>query len=287
MSTIFSSLRWFVFLALLAFGARFTPVATPGPQEDPATETVERDEAVELLRRLEVAHAKIEAFSSPLTYRKEYALEGDFETRIGEVAMHGHGADRQIILVFDRIIDASGHGTDQLRYHLYKDGWWTEVDPARKRVVSRQIQEPGSDRDPFDLGEGPLPLPIGQKADRVLRRFEASIGTPPEDPVLRAIKDPLVLHLVPRAGTPASEDIASIDLLYDRTSLLPLGLLIVDDNDDRTTAWMRTPRSDVDGDAFDGRAGEAVSLIERAEEDPAWTNDRKPLPASPPTEAAP
>ena len=294
MSTIFTSLRWLVLLGLLAFGARFMLLGGFGSQQDAAgpespqlADTEKPDEALALLRRLEAAHAEIEAFSSPLTYRKEYALEGDFETRIGEVAMRGHGAGREIILVFDRIIDASGHGTDQLRYHLYKEGWWTEVDPGRKRVVSRQIQEPGSDRDPFDLGEGPLPLPIGQKADRVLRRFSASIGTPPTDAVLRGIKDPLVLHLVPRAGTPASEDIASIDLLYDRTSLLPLGLLIIDENDDRTTAWMRKPRSDVDGDAFAGRARDAVLLIEGASDDPAWTNERKPLPSSTPTEATP
>ena len=219
-----------------------------------------------------------------MTYRKDYALEGDFETRIGEVAMRGQGPDREIILVFDRIIDASGHGTEQPRYHLYRDGWWTEVDPSRKRLVARQIQATGSDRDPFDLGRDRCPCRSG-RADSVVRRFDVSMGTAPDDPVLRGIEDPLVLHLVPRPGTPAAEDIASIDLLYDRTSLLPLGLLIVDENEDRTTAWMRKPRSNVDGNVFEGRTGDALRYIEAAAAEPGWSVERKPLAGAGPDEA--
>jgi hypothetical protein len=231
-----------------------------------------------LLDRLESAHASVKAFHSPLTYRKEYALEGDFETRIGEVALRGHGPDREIVLVFDRVIDADGHGTDDLRYHVYKDGWWTEINPGGRRILARQMQAPGSIRDPFELGEGPLPLPLGQKAEDVMKRFEVSLGDRPDDPVLRGIKDAHVLHLVPRSGTPAAEDIESIDLLYERESLLPVGLLVVDQTGDRTTAWLRSPESTLQEASFAGRAGEARALMDGAMKDPTWTVDRKPLP---------
>ncbi len=286
MPIIFPCLRSFVLSVLmLVVGCTFT-VQSVQQQEGQAGEPAEvarceADPARALLERLESAHAAVTSFSSPLTYRKEYALEGDHETRLGEVALRGHGADREIVLFFELVIDASGHGTNDARYHVYKDGWWTEVNPGRKQVLARQMQAAGSTRDPFDLGEGPLPLPIGQKASRVLARFDASVGEKPDDLVLKGITDPHVLHLEPRAGTPAAEDIESIDLLYDRETLLPVGLLVVDLTGDRTTAWLRKPEAAVDETVFAGRAGEARALIERAGSDPAWTMDRKPLPTPP------
>ena len=251
-----------------------------GTSGDPVPAEVDSAEA--LLGRLEAAHATVTAFSSPLTYRKEYALEGDHETRVGRVALRGHGPDREIVLLFDLVIDASGHGTNDPRYHVYENGWWTEIDPGRKQLRTRQIRKAGSNRDPFDLGEGPLPLPIGQTAARVLALFEVSMGVPPEDPILRAIERPHVLHLVPRAGTPSADDVESIDLLYDRESLLPVGLLVVDRSGDRTTAWLRDPESSPDESVFRERAAEVRSLIDRAGADPTWTIDRKPLASSSP-----
>ena len=268
MNPIIPCLRRIVCLLLPLLAAAWQAAPEPAP-----------DEVDRVLQRLESAHAGIDRFGSPLTYRREYALEGDFETRIGEIALRGTGADREFVIVFDRVIDADGHGTEERRYHVYRDGWWTEVDPGRRRVVARQIQEPGARRDPFELGEGPLPLPIGQRADRVRARFEVSMGEKPDEPLFRALEDPLVLHLVPRTGTPAAEDIESIDLLYDRESLLPLGVRVTDDTGDRTTAWLRAPRADLEDDALLSRVEEARALITRAETDPAWSVQSKPLPA--------
>jgi len=240
----------------------------------------EQDEARELLERLERSHARVEVFTSPLTYRKVYALEGDFETRLGEVAARLGGDDREIILYFDRVIDASGHGTDRPRYHIYEKGWWTEVDPGRKRVVHRQLAaDDASMADPFELGEGPMPLPIGQKADRVMERFDVTITEIPEDPLFKGVRNVVVLHLVPKAGIPAAEDHASFDLLYDRDSLLPVGILVTHINGDTTTAWLRSPTAGADGVAVEGRASEVKALIRRSASDEAWTIERKPLAA--------
>lgn len=284
MRIIFSCLRSLVLPGLLLLAGRACFVLVPGGQDAEAAKPQaearpELDDARQLLERLETAHAAVTVFNSPLTYRKEYALEGDFETRVGEVALRGHGADREIVLVFDRVVDADGHGTDDLRYHIYKGGWWTEINPGRRRIMSRQMQAPDSARDPFELGEGPLPLPLGQKADDVQARFEVSMGEQPDDPILRGVKNAHVLHLVPRLGTPAAEDIESIDLLYDQASLLPVGILIIDRTGDRTTAWLRKPESSLEASSFNGRAGEASVLMTRAAQDPDWTVDRKPLPA--------
>ncbi|MEC8734246.1 MAG: hypothetical protein VXX86_04680 [Planctomycetota bacterium] len=237
-----------------------------------------------LLERLEAAHAEVDVFVSPLTYRKEYGLEGDFETRIGEVSVKGEGPRREMMLVFDRIIDVSGHGTDQAEFHLFQQGWWTELDPRRKNFIRRQIVAPGSSDDPFELGKGPLPLPFKQDADEVMRRFKVSLGTVPDEPLFRSIKEAEVLHLVPRPGTPASEDHESIDLLYDRETLLPIGMRFTHRNGDRTTAWLRKPSGRAEDDPSDGRIEQFNQLIARARTEPGWRIESRPLP---PAEAAP
>ena len=88
-----------------------TLITLPWVQEAPRTSPSDVDG---LLERLEAQHGAIRLFSSPLTYRKEYDLEGDFETRIGEIAITITPSDRDVVLVFDRIIDASGHTAAQI-----------------------------------------------------------------------------------------------------------------------------------------------------------------------------
>ena len=232
-----------------------------------------------LLDRMERAHESVEVFVSPLTYRKEYGLEGDFETRIGVVAMKGEGAQREMTLVFDRIIDASGHGTDQPEFHMFRNGWWTELDPRRKRYVRRQILEPGSATDPFELGEGPLPLPLKQKAETVLARFDVSIGRIPDEALFQSITEAEVLHLVPRPGTPAAEDHESIDLLFEPATLLPIGIRLSHRNGDRTTAWLRKPSAQSDEEVTESRLKQFESLIAATRTEPGWSIESKPLPA--------
>jgi hypothetical protein len=231
----------------------------------------------EVLQAIEKSHASIEQFSSPLTLRREYALEGDSETRIGELAVIGRGANREVVVIFDRVIDASGHGTDRPRYHLYEKGWWTEVDTGRKRILARQITAPGSTRDPFQLGEGPLPIPLGQDPKRVLARFDVSFGAEPTHPLFATIKNALVLHLVPKPGTPAAEDLAAIELLYAEESHLPVGVLLESLNGDKTIAWLRKPRVGTETEPISTRAQEIRATLERAATTPGWSIERKPL----------
>jgi len=88
-------------------------ITLPVLQDAPDTPDVSPGDVDRLLERLEKSHGAIRLFSSPLTYRKDYDLEGDFETRLGEIAITITPTDRDVVLVFDRIIDASGHGTSR------------------------------------------------------------------------------------------------------------------------------------------------------------------------------
>ena len=248
------------------------PLLQEAPQSTPS-------EVDRLLDRLEDEHGAIRLFSSPLTYRKEYDLEGDFETRLGEIAITINPPERAVVLVFDRIIDASGHGTTKSEYHAFEDGWWVEMTPDRKRIVRRQISRPGEDLDPFKLGEGPFPLPLAQKADTVRRRFEPSIGTVPDEPLFRALKDVEVLHLIPRPGTPAHEDHESIDLIFEKTGLLPVGVLVRHRNGDRTSVWLRSPELHADETVFmNGRIQKEMAALREQAAGEGWSVEVKRLP---------
>ena len=255
-----------------------TLIMLPCLQDAPRTSPSEVDG---LLERLEARHGAIRLFSSPLTYRKDYDLEGDFETRIGEIAITITPSNRDVVLVFDRIIDASGHGTAKSEYHAFEDGWWVEMAPERRRIVRRQYSRPGQELDPFKLGEGPFPLPIAQKADAVRRRFEPSIGVVPDEPLFRSLEDVEVLHLIPRPGTPAHEDHESIDLIFEKTRLLPVGVLVRHRNGDRTSVWLRSPELHSDRNAFmDGRIQKEISALQIRADDEGWEIEVKPLPES-------
>jgi hypothetical protein len=262
-------------------------ISLPFLQEVPERTESEVDR---LLDRLEIEHGAIRLFSSPLTYRKDYDLEGDFETRLGEIAVTIDPPDRDVVLVFDQIIDASGHGTSRSEYHAFEEGWWIEMTPDRKRIVRRQISRPGEDRDPFKLGEGPFPLPLAQKADSVRRRFVASIGTVPDEPLFRGLKDVEVLHLIPRTGTTAHEDHESIDLIFEKTSLLPVGVLVRHRNGDRTSVWLRSPELHSDEVGFmNGRIQKELSALRRKATAESWLIEVKVLPkatAEPETEGS-
>lgn len=253
------------------------PFLQEAPQTTPSETT--SSEVDRLLERLEDEHGAIRLFSSPLTYRKDYDLEGDFETRLGEIAITIDPPERDVVLVFDRIIDASGHGTSKSEYHAFEEGWWVEMTPDRKRIVRRQISRPGEDLDPFKLGEGPFPLPLAQKADTVRRRFEPSIGTLPDEPLFRALKDVEVLHLIPRLGTPAHEEHESIDLIFEKIGLLPVGVLVRHRNGDRTSVWLRAPELHTDEKAFmSGRIQKEMAAFREKAVAEGWSVEVKRLP---------
>lgn len=249
--------------------------ALPLLQETPRVAPSEVDR---LLERLEERHGAIRMFSSPLTYRKDYDLEGDFETRLGEIAVTITPPNRDVVLVFDRIIDASGHGTSRSEYHAFEEGWWIEMTPDRKRIVRRQFSKPGQELDPFKLGEGPFPLPLAQKAESVRRRFEPSIGVLPDEPLFRGLKDVEVLHLIPRPGTTAHDEHESIDLIFEKTGLLPVGVLVRHRNGDRTSVWLRSPQIHSDEVAFmNGRIQKEISVLRDKAVEEEWAVEVKPL----------
>lgn len=229
-----------------------------------------------LLDRLEAVGRETRSLEADLTLIRFDSLLEESETRLGQVLLTRDGETTRVAIVFDEFIDGSGHGEQWRQHWVYADGWLDELDHRQKRYVRRQLVMPGEAIDPLKLGEGPIPLPIAQKKDEVLARFDVIEPPPPSPPLLDRLDDCVGIRLVPRAGTDLAKDTAYIELFYDRTTLAPRGIRVLDLNGDRDTVLLRRPK--VNGSFGDSQK----SLLLLESPDPAeWAWDVRPLRIAP------
>jgi hypothetical protein len=225
------------------------------------------------LEELEKTATTIDSVSGAITLEKFDALVEETERRFGRIVLDRKDGKRRIAIRFDEFIDGSGRSDKSVQHFIIADGWLCEQDYKNKSFTKRQIVKPGEDFDPLALGEGPVPLPIGQKKSEVLARFDVTETELPLDiPLLGSLRDVAALRLVPKSGTPMAKDHENIDLFYDRTTLVPVGVVMREKNGNRTVARISKPV--VNGEV---KAEDRV-LLEIPTPDPKeWAIDVKPL----------
>jgi len=199
--------------------------------------------AVALVREVESATANLRDFSASIIVDRVDALTDESERRVGRVIVESTGdTGRRFAVVFDRYIGPDGRADESRRHYIYDSGWFAEVDHDRKQFINRQVVAPGESFDPLRVGEGPLPLPIGQRADDVLARFMVVGATVPAGGPLRSLESVRGVRLAPKPGTPEADETESVDLFYDRTTLLPRGVVQRRRNGDRVEVLLRDPQ---------------------------------------------
>lgn len=223
--------------AAVAGGQGEAPVAEQGAAA-PVIATVE-----DLLTALETADAGIDTFQARVLYDRFMRLQGDRITRIGglafrvdEPAKDGKPARRTFSVLFDQTFIDNVLRTEPT--HMVFDGeWLVEKNDADKVFTARQVTRPGEPIDPLRLGEGPMPLPIGQRKDDILKRFDATllaaadgVGAP-EDATeeeramaerrLAFVENTHQLHMVPHESTARDLGLADVRLWYEKGTLYP------------------------------------------------------------------
>ena len=243
-----------VALATLAACAGGVVNAGPPPSSRPVSQPVSQPEsrpaspqpAVALLDRLETATEGLRDFRADVTF---YTWDGVIqrrEIRTGEIVYQqrpGNQSKRFAILVTREIIGNRQH--DQNKRYIFDGSWFVEIDYDNRVFIKRQIVRPGENFDPLKLGEGPFPLPLGQRRDEVLARFEASLLDESSDEQLAKFltgKSVLGLLLVPRPSTPQAREIVQVEIFYDSVTLLPVGIHLTETNGDRKTVLLRNLR---------------------------------------------
>jgi hypothetical protein len=252
-----------------------SPDAAPQPAERGG---VRFADAAALLEAVEDVAAGMRDFRSAVTVETTDDVTGDTERRMGQVVLvqeTGKPETRRFAVVLEKFIDGSGRADDRPVRYVYADGWLTEADFRERTLVRRQLARAGERYDPLKPGEGPVPLPIGQRREDVMRRFEASLADSPESASLKRVTEPMVgLRLRPRPGM-ADRDLVEATVWYDAQTLVPRGVEARRRNG-RTTVVLRN--AEVNG-GLDEPQRALLSLATGTTE--GWRVDERPMPAEP------
>lgn len=188
--------------------------------------------AKELLSALETADRGIETLQAGIRYIRRMVLQGDEQIRQGELyfrqapSPERGRAERTFAVRFTHLV--VGRRFEEDRQDWIFDGeWLIERRPSERQYVARQIAPPGENIDPLRLGEGPLPIPIGQRAADVLERYDAELvnahaGIENESSSLNNfVNGSWQLRLTPKSQNDADNEFQEIRLWYEKETLLP------------------------------------------------------------------
>ncbi len=217
-------------------------VFEPPTLQPPLTKVVPADAplsvfttADELLAALEEADKGLKTLTADLIYDRTFATAGDQQSRKGKLyfVVSGSGdnggprgsdaassASRKFAIHFDTIIIGGRTDTDPRQY-IFDGQWLLEKYPKDKRATKRQVVPPGEKFDPLRIGEGPMPIPIGQKRADILGRYAATLlaasdglDANEEKDLIEFVAGSYQLKLVPRPERASEEKFTEIRLWY-------------------------------------------------------------------------
>lgn len=209
------------------------PVESPADKAQPAETPTDITDADDLLRALETAGEDIRRLSATVRYVKEFSIQGDTQVRAGrlvfasEPGVDGQAPARRFGITFDELKlgrRVENIDSEYLEQYIFDGEWLAEVRPLDKEFVRRQVVPPGERWDPLRLGEGPFPIPIQQRREDILERFDAELLDGREgvdSPSILGIAGKCYqLRLTPRADA-GEEELREVRVWYQKDTLLP------------------------------------------------------------------
>ena len=253
--------------------------AAPAPAPALATAPAARfADADALLTAVERTSDSLRDFRANITLETTDDVTGDTERRLGQLVFvqeEGKPATRRFAVVFEKFIDGSGRMDERPVRYIYADGWLTEADFKQRTLVRRQLARAGEQYDPLKPGEGPVPLPIGQRRADVLARFDASLATAPDSTLLlKSARAMVGVRLKPKPGM-ADRDLVEASVWYDAQSLVPVGVE-AQRKSGRTVVSLRD--ATMNG-GIDAAQQALLSLAEKVTT--GWRVDERPLTVAP------
>ncbi len=213
------------------------PTTAPATQSQPAVDAA----VVEALRRLE-ASGQYETIQAKLDYRLEMPQLGDSEERTGWIA-YRKATDQTPAMFrvhFETLSQLGGRAISQPVDYAFDGEFLTVAKHRIKDMVRYQVAGREGRIEPMRLGEGPFPLPFGQKADEVLEFFDAETPDRPQE----GPKNTLYLLLTPRPEHRDGFSITRLEMWIDPELNLPVQVVSVDKSENITTIGFKELRLD-------------------------------------------
>jgi len=156
-----------------------------------------------LLDAIEQADEGLSTIQAEVQYDRHLEIQNDRILRRGTIYYSVDGKNKKFAVRFtERIVDRIPRAEDETI--IFDGRWVVERREDIKQFVKREIAREGDDFDPLRLGEGPFPIPIGQKKSDILRTYSASMpecteGLDPDEEadLIALLADAHQLHLVP------------------------------------------------------------------------------------------
>lgn len=172
------------------------------------------------LDRLEHADDDVRTFHARISYTKRMSLVGDEITRMGELAYRVNEDGTRIFAVVFDTIDMDGVRREIDERLVFDGRFLVEFNREQKMITRRELAPPGERIDPLQLGEGPIPIPIGQEAEEIERRYHAELLRFDDGVVGAARAEQLrlaeteQLKLVPRSQFADESDFTEVRIWY-------------------------------------------------------------------------
>ena len=156
-------------------------------------------------------------FSAKVKLTNSDASTGDSVINEGTVQFQKKpDGNVRIRVAFDK--EQNGDEIDDVDHSYILDaGWLIERDYHKQSETRRQVLKPGEKMNLWKLGEGPFPLPIGQKKEEVRKLFDVTLLPPANDDPANTIH----IELKPKAGTPYERRFGGIEVWVDRSNQFP------------------------------------------------------------------
>jgi outer membrane lipoprotein-sorting protein len=204
------------FFLLLAFPLGCAASATVGPSTQSSALSA-KSSVDQILDALDARGENLRDFSAKVILTDTDDSSGDSTVNTGSVVLQRKGEDDARIRVAftQRRLGNKIFPADH-QYTL-DNGILDDRDYLKKHENRTQVLKPGQKLDLFKLGEGPFPLPLGQKKEDVLKLFDvAKIDPAKDDP-------PGTIHvrLTPKDGTQFAGRFKTIDVWVDTASDMP------------------------------------------------------------------
>jgi len=135
--------------------------------------------AGDILTELEKGEEGLRTLQADVLYDRVFDIAGDRQKRYGRIAFENDSGKRRFAVMFTRM-DVGGRVTEEDQSFVFDGRWLTERSDTRKQIIKREIVREGEDFDPLRIGQGPFPLPLGQKREDILDRYDAKELSPTE-----------------------------------------------------------------------------------------------------------
>jgi outer membrane lipoprotein-sorting protein len=171
----------------------------------------------EILDALDARGRSLQDFSAAVRLTDSDNSTGDSTVNIGSVILQRKGEDdARIRVAFTQKQLGNKIFTVDHQYTL-DNGLLVERDYQSKHETRQQILKPGQKLDLFKLGQGPFPLPLGQKKEDVLQLFSVQKIDPAKDDPPATVH----LQLTPKPGTQFAKQFKAIDVWVETASDMP------------------------------------------------------------------